>query len=340
MMQTSGTWILWLIFNLLYLLSTRNPVYLVIILIGYLISGYRLTRKNEPATWLKNNLSFLLTMVFLSTLINALFAHNGRTILFSLPKGWMLIGGNITLESVVYGTINGLIISDLYLLFTILNLALSPKQLTRLIPRVFYPIAMTVTIALTFFPSIQQRAREIKEAQMIRGNRMRNISDWLPLFIPLLVTSLEKAILLSESMTARGFHTPSRSEHKMLPFVGLLLTLFVLFSGWILRLFSYPLWISLMLYFFGGTLVLAVVLLSSHYSKITKYKKEVWHFSDIINTVILSIFIILWIVFTTRKALPSLSYSPYPTLLTPPFQVTVLLFSAVSLFPVFYLKHD
>jgi len=339
-MRTSGVWILWLIFNLLFLLSTRNPVYLLIVLTGLLLSGDRVTRKNQRASWLKNNLRFLLTMVLLSTLINALFTHNGRTVLFTFPQHWLLIGGNITLESVVYGSINGLTIGALYLLFTIINLALSVKQLTRLIPRAFHPIAMTVTIALTFFPSIQQRAREIKEAQMIRGNRMKKISDWLPLFIPLLVTSLEKSILLSESMTARGFHIPSRLKNSGLPILGLLSALFFFFSGWILRLFSYPLWISVLLYFVGGALVIVTILMSNLQTRITHFQKEVWHSADILTGIFLSVLILLWILFTIKRMLPSLTYSPYPALSSPPFQIIGLLLSTVSLIPLLLSKHD
>ncbi len=101
--------------------------------------------------------------------------------MFNLPDGWLLIGGAVTLESIVYGAINGLVISALYLLFNVFNKALSVKQITKLIPRAFHPIATMVTISLTFFPSIQQRIREIREAQLIRGNPMKKVADWLPI---------------------------------------------------------------------------------------------------------------------------------------------------------------
>jgi energy-coupling factor transport system permease protein len=279
-------------------------------------------------------------MVFLSTLINALFTHNGKTIIFSLPQSWLLIGGNITLESVLFGVINGLTIGALYLSFTIINIALSIKQLTRLIPKVFHPIAMTVTIALTFYPSVQTRAREIKEAQMIRGSRMKKISDWLPLLIPLLVTSLEKAILLSESMTARGFHATSQSINPSLPLVGLLSALFAFFSGWVLRIFSYPLWISLSLYGLGGAIVLAILLPTTHQDKTTNYRKGVWHPTDVVFSVIIIIFIVAFTVIWINKTLHSLSYFPYPALSFPPFHPIGLLFSALSFFPSINTNHD
>ncbi len=340
MSSTSGVWILWLSFNMLFLLSTRNPIYLLINMLGYLLVGYCIIQQNQRPSWLKNNLRFLLAMVFLSTLINALFTHNGKSVLFSLPHNWLLIGGNITIESILFGVVNGLTIGALYLLFTVINLALSIKQLTRLIPKAFHPIAMTITIALTFFPSIQQRAREIKEAQMIRGNRMKNISDWLPLFIPLLVTSLEKAILLSESMTARGFHTNAQIRNPVLPLVGLLSALFACFSGWVLRIFSYPLWISICLYSVGGAFLLTAFLLTSRQDKTTHYRTESWHPSDILSGVVISIFIVGFIIMLISDSSPSLNYSPYPALSFPPVHVIGLLFSALSIFPLIHTNHD
>ena len=197
-MTHSLVWMMWLLAVLVFTLSTRNPIYLSLILTGLIMLGHHLALDKKIKGWAVSNFRFLLTMILLSTMINGLFSHVGQIILFTIPKGWPLIGGNITLESLAYGMINGLVIGALYILFNIINLALSIKQLTRMIPRAFHPIAMMVTIALTFFPSIQKRAREIKEAQMIRGNPMKKISDWLPIIIPLLVTSLENAFQLAE----------------------------------------------------------------------------------------------------------------------------------------------
>jgi len=183
--------------------STRNPIYLLIVIASQFALGTYIAKNKGQSFWLKGNLQFLFTMAAISALINTLFVHNGRTVIFTLPKSWWLIGGDLTVESLVVGIINGLIIGALYLAFNILNLALSIKQMTHLIPTALKPIAMTVTVALTFFPSVQERAREIKEAQMIRGNPMKQVGDWLPLIVPLLVTSLEKAFLLAEVSIGR-----------------------------------------------------------------------------------------------------------------------------------------
>ena len=339
-MNNTTTWLLWLIMTVAFLLSTRNPLYLLVSLIGLLILGAWITKRKHQSFWLRQNLRFLLTMLFLSTLINTLFTHTGQRILFNIPEGWPLIGGVITVESLVFGMINGLVIGSLYLVFNIINLALSIKQLIRLIPTTFHPIAVMVTIALTFFPSIQQRAREIKEAQMIRGNPMKKVSDWLPLLLPLLVTSLENAILLSESMTARGFHTSQSSNTSTLAMVGSITATFAVFSGWILRLYSYPEFLSIILYIFGASILIMTLFLTGRQSKITHFHQEQWQTCDILGSTFYTLILAGFIIFNITNRLPSLAYSPYPALSWPSPQIIGLILSTTSITPIIFSCHD
>jgi energy-coupling factor transport system permease protein len=338
-MKNAITWMIWLIAVVVVLLSTRNPAYLISLLIGLFVVGHRLARKKNNPSWVLPNLRFLFTMIVLSTIINGLFSHIGNLVLFTLPQGWPLVGGKITLESLAYGAINGLVIGALYLVFSVLNLALSIKQITRLIPRAFHPIATMITISLTFFPSIQLRAREIKEAQMIRGNAMKKVSDWLQILIPLLVTSLENAILLSESMTARGFHKQNdlRSPRAL---ISLILSAFAIFVGWILQLYRYPPLIFVSLYLLGGGVTLLTFINIGKSTIVTRYHHDSWRKADIIMTGLISLFLAGFSTLSLLNHLPSLDYSPYPTLTLPSMQWIGLLFSLIPMLPLLVLNHD
>lgn len=335
----SIAWMIWLLVVMVFILSTRNPVYLCLILVGLLILGQRLAREKKIKNWVLANLRFLLAMILLSTLINGIFSHVGQTILFTIPQKWPLIGGNFTVESLVYGAINGLVIGALYILFNVINLALSIKQLTRLIPRAFHPIAMMVTISLTFFPSIQKRAREIKEAQMIRGNPMKKIVDWLPIFIPLLVTSLENAFLLAESMTTRGFHQPIDLKAPG-NLVSLILGAFFVFSGWILQLFNYPRYLSAPLFVIGFGLILLTLMTVGKHSKITRYHLEEWKPMDIMITIVIVLYLAFFIYLRWVDGMPSLNYSPYPYLSIPVLQTIGLSFCILPFLPMIIKRHD
>lgn len=339
-MKNTFSWMLWTAFTLSLLLTTRNPIYLILVTFCLLLLGQSIAAHNSQPTWLRGNLRFLLTMVLISAIINTLFVHSGDSVIFSLPENWLLIGGKLTLESLVYGLINGLIIGSLYLTFNILNLALNIKQLTSLIPAALKPIAMTVTVALTFFPSVQQRAREIKEAQMIRGNTMNRVGDWLPLIIPLLVTSLEKAFLLAESMTARGFHTSKASTANEVLLIGMVLGTFMIFSGWILRLYDYSWAISVLLYAIGSLIFVFVFWFSQRSTSTTRYHHEGWPKKDVIASGLFLLVSITLLVLSLTNKLSTFSFSPYPTIKVPGFQWVGLALGLLPLFPIIFYAHD
>ena len=339
-MRHSKAWIIWLVVTTVLLLTTRNPVYLFIILGVVLTLGTLMAKQKTQQPWLKPNLRFLVTMLVLSALINTLFTHVGESVLFTLPDQWLLIGGDITLESLVYGLINGLVIGALYITFNIFNLALSIKQITRLIPNVFHPIVITMTISLTFFPSIQRRAREIKEAQLIRGNPMKRISDWLPLLLPLLITSLEKAFLLSESMTARGFHNQRDQFSNRFLAISLIFATFFIFSGWILRLYAYSFLISFSFYLLSGGFIVFALFYANRKVNITHYHRETWSWEDVLSSILLVAAGATWITLLTTGNLPSTAYTPLPKLLLPQIQFQGVLLFFAPMLPLLFHHHD
>jgi energy-coupling factor transport system permease protein len=338
-MTHSLIWVVWLIINLALLLSTRNPLLLVWMLFFLFAVGSKLAKTKHQTRWVRRNLRFIATMILLSTVINLLFTHTGNNVLFALPNNWLLIGGKFTVESIVYGAINGLVIGALYILFNIFNMALSIKQITRLIPRAFHPLTLVVTISLTFFPSVQERTRQIREAQMIRGNPMKKVSDWLPVVIPLLVTSLENAISLSESMTARGFQSTIKKPRAKIELIGLILALFSLFTGWILQLFNYPHWISWTLYIMSGVITIGVFILAGQSSPVTHLVQPTWQRADFIATglLILSLGSYLWIALHNNTML---SYSPYPSLSLPDTNPLLIGLGIIPAIPIFFINHD
>jgi len=337
-MKHSKAWGAWLIVTMAIILSTRNPVYLLVLLISLLTLGSFFKRKDRTGLWLLQNLRFSGTMILLSSLINAIFTHTGKHVIFTIPVNWPLIGGPITLESLIFGMVNGLIIGSLYLAFNIFNLVLNIKQITGLIPKIFHPISITITIALTFFPSVQQRAKEIREAQLIRGNQMKRISDWLPLFLPLLITSLENAIVLSESMTARGYHSQRSAVPARIVTSSLIFSAFLIFSGWILGIYDYPILFSTGLYSIGGLVILIIFLYANRRVKITRYHHETWHRRDSFTVLLLVTAFVVWIVLQTGAKLPTAAYSVYPALSFPAVQVEGIVLSCTPIIPLPFLN--
>jgi len=198
-------WTAWLVAAALPALSTRNPLYLSLILVAVGITYIALGQRNPTArSWSAfvrvGAFFWLLTIPF-----SMLTAHHGTLVLFSLPRSWPIIGGAITLEALLYGLTGGLALVALLLVFAAFNLAVDQARLLRMTPGFLYQAGVVTGIAVAFVPQMVTTWQAIREAQQVRGHRFRGIRDLLPLILPLLVTALERAMQLAESMEARGF---------------------------------------------------------------------------------------------------------------------------------------
>jgi hypothetical protein len=169
---------------------------------------------------------------------------------------------------------------------------------------------------------------------------MKKVADWLPIIIPLLITSLEKAFLLSESMAARGFHAHHGTRNSRPVSMGLVLAAFSVFSGWILNVYDYPKWLGGVLYVFGGSCFVLLLFIQGRQTRVTHYRQEDWHMKDILASLLFAGISIAFIILVLNGRLSSLSYSPYMALSFPSFQWLCLLFCVMSLFPVFLEPND
>jgi energy-coupling factor transport system permease protein len=332
-------WLAWLISGLVVLTTTRNP--LIILLVDLILILFQVWITPPSRKILGTTLRFGLSVVVLSTVLNMFISRFGETILFSLPTKIPLLGGNYTLEALVYGLTNGLILIGMFTLFMILNQVVSVHSLVRLIPQAFHPVAVVTTIALTFIPASQKQFQAIREAQAIRGQQLKKLRDWLPLIIPLLIGGLERAMQIAEAMTARGF--TAQSERKIPWFEKALLPLGLIFIilGWILELSTQlPLsggWMILI----GLLLLLILFFISGKKVKKSTYAQEPW---TQISTWISLFALLLTMAFLINiPGYQSLAYEPYPKVQLPGFSIFHGLLTLTLLVPIFLMgevKHD
>ena len=314
-MNHPTAWLIWALAAAVPALLIRNPLYLVIIgLAAWLV----FVAASQDAGQEKNWMGLLKMGVFVWVLtipFNALMIHQGTHVLFRLPLSWPLVGGNITLEAVLYGVVSGLALWVLLLIFAAMNAAMDTSQLLRLTPSFLYQAGVVTSIALTFMPQMLLSAKEIREAQQIRGHRFRGWRDLLPLFVPLLTTGFERAILLAESMESRGFggqlttQSPSEANRTRVNMVlGLLLLLCGLFLYGYMR--TKPgLGIAL--------LAVAALMLVSTFASLGRrvqrshYRRLYWSPGDRLVSVLSLGVMLLVLIIRARDGL-ALAYYPYP----------------------------
>jgi energy-coupling factor transport system permease protein len=116
------------------------------------------------------------------------------------------------------------------MIFATFNIAVDQGRLLRLTPGFLYQAGVVAGIAVAFVPTMVATWQSIREAQQVRGHKVRGLRDLLPLLMPLLVTALERAMNLAGSMESRGFggqviaaSTRRRLAHQLVLVGGLAL---------------------------------------------------------------------------------------------------------------------
>jgi energy-coupling factor transport system permease protein len=312
-------WISWVIGALVILSTTRNPLYLALTLVCITAVAIKLGSESWAGRAPVSPLRFGMVVITLSTLFNALTVHIGRTVLFRLPAWLPLLGGPITLEAMVYGFLNGVALTGIFAAFTVLNQALPVRSLVRLIPRAFHQVAVVISIAVTYLPTTLRQFRQIREAQAIRGHRTRGLRDWIPLFVPLLIGGLERALQLAEAMIARGFASSGERGHDTLTRLVIAQGLLVLLIGWLLRLVWNQRILGLALMLAGFALVLSALWVIGRRVPYTDYRPEPWTVRDWAVVLGAAVAVAPFLLPLPGLGRETVFFYPYPALTLPGF---------------------
>lgn len=315
-------WFAWLVAITTITTLTRNPWYLGMTLLWVVVTD--VVAKRQPLLgrsapfW--SPLRFGLFVISFSALFNGLTVHVGTHELFRLPLSWPVIGGAFTLEAVVYGALNGLALTVLYGAFVVVNRMMPLRALIQLIPRTYYPVAVVAAIAITFVPVSLQQWQQIREAQAVRGHKLRGIRSWLALWLPLLTSGIERALQLAEAMTARGFaggpvrHNPAQQGALAGGLVAVLVGL-LLYTVW--RQVA----LGLLLLVAGAALILGVLRSVGRQHPYTRYRPMAWLGRDWAVVAGGAMTTLAFVVPMPGRA--SIFYTPYPSLTMPAFALSM-----------------
>ena len=155
---------------------------------------------------------FLLVFMFV---IN-LFFTQGETVVF---EWWVLRITEESLRQAIFITLRLLL---LVAGTSLLTLTTSPIALTDGIEKLFQPLArfgfpahelaMMMTIALRFIPTLMEEVERIQKAQMARGadftsgNLVARAKSMIPILVPLFVSAFRRADELALAMESRCYH--------------------------------------------------------------------------------------------------------------------------------------
>ncbi len=207
-------------------------VFLADSFIGYavmfmFIGGAAAISKISPR-YIVKGLKPILYIILLTFFIN-LFFNGGETVLFS----WWVI--RVTAEGLRAATFMALRLVLLVCATQLLTLTTSPIALTDGLERLLKPLskigfpahelAMMMSIALRFIPTLMRETDKIMKAQMARGadfesgNLVGRAKAMLPLLVPLFVSAFRRADELALAMEARCYRGgENRTRMKVLKY--------------------------------------------------------------------------------------------------------------------------
>lgn len=182
-----------------------------------------------PVKYMMKGLKPLRFIILITFLIN-IFMTNGEIILSLGPL-------NITREGLYQGVFMAIRLALLVMGTSILTLSTSPIALTDGIENLLKPfrrigvpaheLAMMMTIALRFIPTLLEETDKIMKAQMARGadfesgNIINRAKSLVPLLVPLFISAFRRADELAMAMEARCYRGgDNRTRMKQLKMLG------------------------------------------------------------------------------------------------------------------------
>ena len=125
--------------------------------------------------------------------------------------------------------------------FSLFFLTVHPDDLSQSLIQMKVPfsIAFALSLAVRFVPTLALEAETIREAQMVRGlelqkgNIIRKIKNFIPIIIPLIILSIQRAMVIAESLESRGFGAQKQRTYlyplkmKLKDYLTIIITTFI-----------------------------------------------------------------------------------------------------------------
>ncbi len=203
-----------------------NSIYSLLIVTAFVIISILFSK--VPFKMYLKNLKAILPIIIFTAIINLFYGTGGKTLI----KFWII---TVTSGGVYRSVYLALRIFLLITASSVLTYTTTPNDLTDAIEKLLSPLnyiglknavhtlAMMMTIALRFIPTLVEETQKIMNAQKARGvdfegGKLKDkINALVPLLIPLLISSVRRAYELAEAMECRCYNgCDGRTRMKVL----------------------------------------------------------------------------------------------------------------------------
>ena len=192
----------------------QHPAFLMI---SFLCSFAYSVKRNGWKAWMFN--LCLLPLVAAFALYYSSYTHFGMTVLRQ-----NMVGNNMTLESLVYGVVLGVIGAGVCMWFSSVFSVFTTDKVVYLFGKVSPGFSLFLAIALRMIPRIQKEAKRINMAQQgigrgaNQGNLWQRFRNSLRIFSMLITWTIDSLTIASESMRSRGSNLRGRKAFSIYRF--------------------------------------------------------------------------------------------------------------------------
>ena len=191
---------------------SSNPIIIILFFVGalllYITSDYCKEKKVHI---------FAFILILGCGLINPIFSHNGKTIIFVFNNNL------VTFEAFIYGLFMGLMIAAALYWFAIFSAIMTSDKVIYTVGRASPKLALTLSISLRFIPLFIKKSKEVNLSQKAMGlykddtiiSKIKGLSHVFSIMVTYIV---EKTIITADSMAARGYGGEKRSSFSLFKF--------------------------------------------------------------------------------------------------------------------------
>ncbi len=182
------------------MLTFQHPIFLII---SFLCAFAYSVKRNGIKSVIFNTI--LLPLIVAFAFYYSSYTHFGITILEQ-----NMIGNNITLESLVYGVVLGLIVAGVLIWFSCVYSIFSSDKVVYLFGKVSPRLSLFLSVLLRMVPRIKNEAKKINMAQrgigkgVNQGNVLTRLKNCIHIFSIVITWTIDSLTLASESMQSRG----------------------------------------------------------------------------------------------------------------------------------------
>ena len=151
----------------------------------------------------------------------------------------------------------------------------NPKQTLRTLPGVLHEAAVSLIMTTTLIPHFASSVKRIRQARKLRGDH-GNL-HFKRTLVPLFEEALERALVLAESMEARGYGHKSNARRNLAHTSLILIGVFTLFLSILQLLLGFAYQVTLVT---ALALVMSGLYLANTRSLRTRYRPIPWSYPE------------------------------------------------------------